>query len=160
MTSELFIKMALDAWYSYIDRTDKLFAGLSDEQLAREVSPGRNRGIYLLGHLACVHDRMLPLLGFEAQRYPHLDDPFHDLPDRAVAVLPPASELRTNWRAVNEALADHFSGMSSQAWFEKHTAVSQEDFSLQPHRNKLNVVLNRTGHLASHYGQLLFLKEK
>ena len=160
MTTELFIKMALDNWNSYIDRTDKLFADLSDDQLMREVSPGRNRGIYLLGHLACVHDRMLPLLEFEAQRYPHLDDPFHELPDRAVETLPPIAELRDCWHAVNEALAGHFAKLKAPDWFERHTAVSPEDFRQQPHRNKLNVILNRTGHLATHYGQLLFLKQK
>jgi hypothetical protein len=152
--------MALDAWFNYIERTDKLFGGMSDEHLQREVSPGRNRGIYLLGHLACVHDRMLPLLEFEQLRYPQLDVPFHELPDRATETLPPVTELRTCWHSVNEALADHFSRMNPQAWFEKHAAIRQEDFRQQPHRNKLNVVLNRTSHLASHYGQLLFLKEK
>ena len=34
---ELFIKMALDAWNIYIERTNKLFDGLSDEQIAAEV---------------------------------------------------------------------------------------------------------------------------
>ena len=58
---QLIIKMALDAWHVYINRTDKLFNELTDEQLVNEVAPGRNTGIYLLGHLAAVHDAMLPL---------------------------------------------------------------------------------------------------
>lgn len=64
MTSEdIFIKMVLDAWHTHIKRTDELFNSLSDEQLMKEIAQGRNRGIYLLGHLAAVHDRILPLLG-------------------------------------------------------------------------------------------------
>jgi hypothetical protein len=61
---EVFIKMVLDAWNVYVKRTDDLFNALSDEQLLNEIAPKRNRGIYLLGHLTAVHDRMLPILGF------------------------------------------------------------------------------------------------
>ncbi len=46
MTSEdIFIKMVLDAWHTHIKRTDELFNSLSDEQLMKEIAPGRNRGI-------------------------------------------------------------------------------------------------------------------
>jgi len=41
----------------------------------------------------------------------------------------------------------------------KHTSVSEEDFAKEPHRNRLNVLTTRTTHLASHYGQLIFLKK-
>ena len=60
----LFVKMALDAWNSELKYTNALLDQLSDAQLMREVSPGRNRGIYLLGHLTAVHDQVLPLLRF------------------------------------------------------------------------------------------------
>lgn len=43
---------------------------------------------------------------------------------------------------------------------QKHSAVSEEDFAKEPHRNKLNLLLNRTNHLSYHHGQLVFLKEK
>ena len=55
--------MALDGWNSQIKRTNQLFDSLTDEQLANEVAPNRNTGVYLLGHLAAVHDGMLALLG-------------------------------------------------------------------------------------------------
>ncbi|HWZ04565.1 MAG TPA: hypothetical protein VNX40_13200 [Mucilaginibacter sp.] len=52
MSNEIFVKMALDAWHGQLKSTDSLLNKLSDEQLMQEVSPGRNRGIYLLGHLS------------------------------------------------------------------------------------------------------------
>jgi hypothetical protein len=155
---ELFVKMVLDAWYLYIKRTDDLFNGLSDEQLLHEVSPGRNRGVYLLGHLTAIHDKMLPLLSLREQLYPELYDPFVLNPDKITADIPASSHLRLYWNQVNTTLAEHFSRITPEAWFQKHNSVSAEDFAKEPHRNKLNLVINRTNHLSNHLGQLVFLK--
>jgi len=157
---DLFVKMALDAWNIQIDRTNKLFDGLSDEQLSAEVAPGRNTGTYLLGHLAAVHDQMLPLLGLGVQLHPDLFEPFVKTPDKSGQAMPPTSHLRACWREVNQALSAALSGLSAEEWFQRHTAVSEEDFAKEPHRNRLNLVLNRTAHLANHLGQLAFLKPK
>jgi len=154
------VKVVVDMWNGRIKEANALIDGLSDEQLMHEVAPGRNRGIYLLGHLTAVHDRMLPLLGFEKQQYPQLDEPFLTKPDKAVAEIPAAQELRTYWKNVNSKLAEHFNKLSPDEWFQKHTAVSAEDFAKEPHRNRLNVVLGRTNHMSSHIGQLVFLKKK
>ncbi len=159
-TEDIFIKMGLDAWHTQIKRTDDLFNSLSDEQLMKEVAPGRNRGIYLLGHLAAVHDRMLPLLGLGNSLYPQLYGPFVESADKAVSDLPAIADLRRYWKEVNTKLADGFSALAPAAWFERHQAVSEEDFAKEPHRNKLNLVINRTAHLANHLGQLSFLKPK
>jgi hypothetical protein len=59
---------------------------------------------------------------------------------------------------VNEALQQNFAAMQPQDWFQKHTAVSDEDFAKEPHRNKMNVLISRTIHQAYHVGQLAFLK--
>jgi hypothetical protein len=36
--------------------------------------------------------------------------------------------------------------------------ISEQDFAKEPMRNKLNVLINRTNHLAYHYGQLRLIK--
>ena len=56
------VALALKAWKTQIDRADKLFGSLSSEEVLREIAPGRNRVLYLWGHLTAVHDSMLPLL--------------------------------------------------------------------------------------------------
>ncbi len=53
MTSEQhFVDAALRAWQFNIDRVEKAFRDLTDEQLEVRVAPGRNRMLYLLGHIA------------------------------------------------------------------------------------------------------------
>lgn len=156
----LFVKMALDAWNTQIDRTNKLINALSDEELQKEVAPSRNTGTYLLGHLTSVHDGILPLFGVGDRLYPQLVDPFIKNPDKSDLPKPSLKELRNYWNEVNEKLTEHFNQLTVDEWFEKHTAVSDEDFQKEPHRNKLNVLLNRTNHLANHLGQMIFLKSK
>jgi DinB family protein len=158
MQQELFVKLVLDSWNSHVSRTDKLFDSLTDEQLQHEIAPGRNRGIYLLGHLTAVHDRMLPLLGFGPQLHPELDVPFITSPDKTVQDLPSATELRAQWKEVNVALDGHIKSLQPADWFARHTSVSEEDFAKEPHRNRLNIIISRTGHLAGHLGQLIYLK--
>jgi len=156
---ELMVKSVLDAWNSRIESANKLFDSLSDDDLQKEVSPGRNRGLYLLGHLTTVHDKMLPLLDFEPQVNPQLDDAFLHKPDKTVSEIPATNELRENWKKINTKLAEHFTKLSPDDWFQKHTAVSDEDFVKEPHRNRLNVLIGRTNHLQYHVGQVALIKK-
>jgi hypothetical protein len=156
---EVFIKMVLDAWNSKVSQLDKLVSELSDEQLMQEVAPGRNRGIYLLGHLTALADSIFPLLGHEKLAL-HLFNPFVLTSDKQTDDLPPVSELRQDWTKVKTALAEKIAAVSPDEWFQKHTAVSEEDFAKEPHRNKLNVILSRVSHVDYHLGQLQFLKPK
>lgn len=152
------VKMLADRWFAGLKNFDTALDALSDEQLQRETAPGKNRGIYLLGHLVAVHDDMLRLLDFGAPLFPELRKPFLDSPDKAVADLPSAHELRTSWRKVNDIIAGKINSMQPNEWFARHTAVSEEDFAKEPHRNKLNILLTRTTHLAYHTGQMVLLR--
>ena len=157
---EILVKLVLDAWNNAISRTDTLINSLTDEELACEASPGRNRGIYLLGHLAAVHDKMIPVLNLGERLYPHLDAPFLDNPDRTVSDIPPAADLRVFWREVNTVLARQIATLSADDWFKKHNAVSEENFVKQPHRNRLNIMVSRINHVCEHLGQMLYLKQQ
>jgi hypothetical protein len=152
------VKLIMDRWKASVHQCDTLLNSLSDEQLMRETSPGKNRGIYLLGHLIAVHDNMLPLLNFGEKKYPELNPVFIDSPDRAHAEIPSVQELRSIWQKQKADMEQLFESLSAEEWFERHTAVSEEDFDKEPHRNKLNIVLTRTTHLAYHNGQLIYLK--
>jgi hypothetical protein len=156
---QIMVKSVLDAWNSRIEGADKMFDSLSDEDLQKEVSPGRNRAIYLLGHLALVHDKMLPLLNFESQHYAHLEDAFLNKPDRSVPEMPSPKEARAIWKTANSRLAAHIAKLAVDDWFQKHSAVSAEDFAKEPHRNRLNVMIGRTNHLQYHIGQVALLKK-
>ena len=159
MEKQYFImQQVIESWNSQLKATNKLLSELSDDQLMQEIAAGKNRGIYLLGHLTAVHDHMISLLGLGETLFPELIPIFIRTPDKTVADIPSAPILRANWTKVNEVLNAHFSKMTADQWLSKHSSVSEEDFIKEPHRNKLNVLLSRTTHLANHIGQLLLLK--
>jgi hypothetical protein len=156
--TDLILKMVFDRWNASVKNCDTLINSLSDEQLQREIAPGKNRGIYVFGHLIAVHDDMIRLLDMGDKMYPELYEAFLKSPDKAVADLPSVAELRKCWKAQCEALQQKFDSLKAEQWFERHTAVSAEDFAKEPHRNKLNIIITRTTHLQYHVGQLVLLK--
>jgi uncharacterized damage-inducible protein DinB len=155
-TEEMLSTAALNSWKLIIGRLDAAIAPLSHEQLQRQVAPGKNRLLYLVGHLTAVHDRMFPTLGLGERLHPELDEIYITNPDRA---LPdPASDLKQAWSEVNSKLTAAFEKLTPQQWLEKHTAVSDEDFAKDPTRNRLAVLLSRTNHAAFHTGQAALVK--
>ena len=150
---ELFLSGALNGWKSNIERADKMFSNLTAEQLLKEVAPGKNRLIYLWGHLTAVHDAMLPLLDFGPRLHPEFDVPFISNPDKAVRSLPSVEEVRKSWNDVNRKLSEGFAGLRAEDWLQKHAAVSDEDFAKEPLRNRFAILLSRTNHLSYHLGQ-------
>jgi DinB superfamily len=149
---------ALNAWKLVIGRFDQSLAALTDEQLQKQVAPGKNRLFYLVGHLTAVHDRMFPLLGIGERLHPELDEPYITNPDRALADPVSASDLKQAWTEVNSKLTAAFERFTPQDWLHKHTAVSDEDFAKDPTRNRLALVMNRTNHLSFHSGQAILTK--
>jgi len=129
MTTETsLIDSALRGWKSNVERADKLFGPLSPEQLEQEVAPGRNRLIYLWGHLAAVNDALLPLLRIGGRLHPEFDGMFISNPDKSVELTVSAQSLKTAWEEINQKLWDGFAKFSTSDWAQRHTAVSEEDF--------------------------------
>jgi DinB superfamily len=156
-TTETTLKMIFDRWYALLKNFDTSINALTDEQLQHEIAPGKNRGIYLLGHMIAVHDDMLRLLDLGDKMYPELFEPFIKEADKAVTELPSAATLRGYWIKQNEVLKQKFDSVAPEEWFQKHTAVTAEDFAKEPHRNKLNIIITRTSHLAYHHGQFVLI---
>ena len=152
--AELFAGTAVASWKQNLDRINAIFAAVSDDDLQKEVAPGKNRLFYLLGHLVAVHDRMLPLLRLGARLHPELDEPFLVKADRAVPDSVSATALRSAWTEVNTALTGAIEALPAAAWLERHDAVSAEDFAKEPLRNRLAVLLSRSAHVQFHTGQI------
>ena len=87
-SQELFVKMIMLSWEAQNSRTTKLFNTLTDDQFLLEVSPGRNRGIYLLGHLIAVNDSLAVTLGLGERLFSQYEDIFLEKP--RVPLLPTA----------------------------------------------------------------------
>jgi hypothetical protein len=151
-------KIALNAWQIQTDRATKFINESSDELLLKEVAPGRNRGVYLMGHLIAIHDGISEILGFGKKAYPDLATIFITAPDKTIDKIPTVSELRVMWTSVHDRLKNEFSTIPADKWFKRHESMTDADFEKDPARNKLSVLANRTNHLAYHFGQLRLLK--
>jgi|SRR3984893_2232419 len=152
-TEKSLIDSALRGWKSNVERADKLFEALLPGQLEQEVATEKNRLIYLWGHLAAVNDALLPLLGIGERHHPEFDGMFISNPDKSVRPTVSGESLKTAWQEINQKLCDGFSKFSASDWAKRHTAVSEEDFEREPHRNRFAVLLGRTAHLAYHWGR-------
>jgi uncharacterized damage-inducible protein DinB len=151
---ELSVQVAVNSWRLIVERASKTLSNLTDDQLLKEVAPGRNRGIYLLGHLTAVHDAMFPILGLGERLHPELDAIFVSSPDKTGAQMPAAGELRKYWDEVNGKLLSQFATLSADQWLQRHYSMSEEDYAKDPTRNRLAVLLSRTNHMSYHLGQI------
>lgn len=151
---ELFVATSINTWNSVISRLEKLLSLLKDDDWQLEVAPGRNRVSYIVGHLAAVHDRLLPMLSLGDRLHPELDEIFIDNPDRTFQDRYSAADLHQSLKAVNVKLTDAIRAMSPAELLARHAAVSEEDFRKEPLRNRLAVIQSRTAHVAFHSGQI------
>lgn len=154
MEQQLFVKMALGAWHLQLGRIEKMFDGFSDDELLQPIAPGKNRVVYLLGHLVAYHDMLGASLGIAERNYAHLDEAFLKNPDNSGFDMPGADYLRNAWADVHDKLDRAFDAMAPGDWFKKHNAVNDADFAADPTRNRLNMLMNRMAHVAYHAGQI------
>lgn len=152
---QLTVKMTVASWKNTVGRADKAFSALTEEQFLREIAPGRNRIIYLVGHLTAINDAMHTILGIGERLHPELDSIFISEPDRASEALPSVPELMRHWTEVNGSLSEKLGRLTPQDWLQRHMAMSDEDYAKDPTRNRLSVLLSRTNHLSYHLGQII-----
>jgi hypothetical protein len=155
-----YIASALHSWTAWTGRLSKVFNSLSDDEMLAEIAPGKNRPVYLLGHLIAIHDAMIPQLRLGEAAFSQYQEIFIKSADRAVEI-PATSELRQNWKDVEARLNPLLQQLTPAEWLERHATVSEEDFAKEPHRNRLAILFSRTSHASYHLGQLmLFPKAK
>ena len=157
-TEEILAATALNSWKIVIGRLNELIEHLSDEQLQRQVAPGKNRLLYLVGHLTATHDRMFPMLGLGKRLHPELDEPYLTNPDRALPDPVSPSDVKKAWDEVNSKLTAAFEALTPKEWLQKHSAVTEEEFAKEPLRNRLAVLTSRTNHASFHFGQAILAK--
>ena len=155
---ETAIQMILSAWKSQVESINKTLSVLSDEDLNAEVSPGKNKAFWIVGHLAAVNDFLFNILELGEKINPTYAQ-FFTKGDVRIKT-PSVSETRKYWADTSTLLTKKMAGFTTDDWFQKHGLVSAEDFLKEPLRNKLNVLLSRTSHIAHHRGQLVLLEKK
>jgi uncharacterized damage-inducible protein DinB len=148
------LDICLLQWDTYNRRTQKVLETLKDENFNKPIVNGGNSPSWLLGHLADTEDALLELFGISKRLYPELNKIYHHEKGSNQTGHLTKEELTIRWKAISEALDKAFKSWSEAEWMGRHTAVSEEDFKKEPHRNKLNVMLSRVEHKASHLGQI------
>jgi hypothetical protein len=132
----------------------KVFDSIRDEDLSSAIVPGGNSPSWLMGHLADTDDALLELFGIRQRLFPELAKIYHHERGTNQAGHLSKEDLNAKWKAIVAELDHAFKGMSERDWLGRHMVVSEEDFKKEPHRNKLNVMLSRVTHKASHLGQI------
>lgn len=150
--------MALLSWNTQVKRAEKVFNSYTDDEFYLPVATGKNRIVYLYGHLAAYHDMLKETLGIGKQNRPDLAVIFLQNPDNPSIKLPPIEELKAHWTEVHGELNTLFDQLSPGDWFKRHNAMTDEDFEKDPSRNRLSVLLNRANHVAYHIGQVVLVK--
>jgi len=151
------VDLIVNQFEGKLQQTTAVFNALGAEAAQLPVAPNRNTVGYLLGHLVAVHDKLLEGLSLGQRLHPEWDGLFL-APQQDGPAYPAYQELLGAWQQVNAALVAGLATLSVADWLSKHAYVSDADFAREPHRNKLNLLLSRTGHLFHHGGQLALVK--
>jgi uncharacterized damage-inducible protein DinB len=148
------LNICLLQWETYNRRMQKVIDTISQENFHKPITPDGNSPSWVLGHLVDTDDALLELFGIRKRLFPELNTVYHHERDTNQKGHLTKEELTSKWKSVLDELDRAFKSMSENEWLGRHTAVSEEDFKKEPHRNKLNVMLSRVAHKASHLGQI------
>ena len=108
-SDEVVIQTAMSSWDQAVNRVGTLSSSCSEEQLLVEVASGKNRILYLWGHLTAVNDAMFSVLRLGERLHPELDAVFIVQPDRSVP-LPTSTEIAKCWECHRRCKNPHKAG--------------------------------------------------
>ena len=151
------IEICLLQWTTYNTRMQKMLDGISTQGFSTAIVPNGNSPSWLFGHLVDTDDKLLDLFGIRSRLFPELEKIYHHERGANQSGHLSKEELIAKWKAISTELEGAFKSWGEKEWMGRHNAVSEEDFKKEPHRNKLNVMLSRVEHKASHLGQIAML---
>lgn len=151
------LDICLLQWNTYNRMMQKSFDSLTDENYFKQIVPNGNSPSWIMGHLVDTDDRLLDLFGIRQRMFPELSTIYHHERGTNQGNHLSKDQLIEKWKAISTELERAFKSWSEADWLSRHTAVSEEDFKKEPHRNRLNVMLSRVEHKASHLGQVAML---
>jgi uncharacterized damage-inducible protein DinB len=148
------LAICLLQWDTYNKRMEKVIQTIDNQNYNTAIVRGGNSPSWLLGHLADTDDKLLELFGIGKRLFPELSSIYHHEKGSNQTGHLTKDEMLAKWKLILAELDRAFKSWSENDWLSRHTAVSEEDFKKEPHRNRLNVMLSRVTHKASHLGQI------
>jgi uncharacterized damage-inducible protein DinB len=132
---------------------NETMGGLSDEDFKTELSPGKNHGVWILGHMIVCDDDFSLYMGKGELLYPEFAETFGQsskiLP---VEDYPPVAELKGWWNKVCLKNKKIYSELKDSEFDEPHALVT--DFEKDFFKTKGRVVMAWQLHQMYHNGQL------
>lgn len=150
---DLFVRMVLLSWQSSHRSVDNFLAKTPVDDFDKEVAPGRNTIGWIIAHLASVNDDLLALYGTGDPVNAEMAKTFRGGQGKVEHAYT-GKQMADYWKASAANINRVIAGFTNEEWFSRHTRISDEDFKNEPHRNRLNVLMNRAGHISYHMGQL------
>jgi hypothetical protein len=133
---------------------------LTDDELRAEIVPGRNHGIWILGHLIASDDDLSLYINKEPILFPELQELFKQGSTvQDISKYPPIPELRQKWQKVCEKNGNVFKQLTDEMLDEYHEMI-QGDPEKDYFKTKEVVIINWTLHQIHMAGQLALLLGK
>ncbi|MBK7156992.1 MAG: DinB family protein [Ignavibacteria bacterium] len=130
-----------------------LLKDLTDEDLRTELSPGKNHGIWILGHLIASDDDFSLFMGTGNPVYPEIQELFGQgsklqPPDK----YPDVKSLRVKWDEICEKNRKIYSELKDEDFDKPHAMIKNYDTDY--FKTKGRVIMAWQIHQAYHAGQL------
>jgi uncharacterized damage-inducible protein DinB len=133
---------------------------LTDEDLKKTISPGRNHGVWILGHLIQSEDELSKYLGKGEYIFPENERLFGQKNKPGpVSTYPDVPELRKQWETVKAKNDKIISEITDAEWDEPHALIEgsiEDDYF----KTKGGCIMNWIVHQTYHIGQLVLLRQK
>lgn len=130
---------------------------LSDDDLKMEIAPGKNHGVWILGHLIESDDDLSLYLGKGPMLFQEYSDLFgQGSVLKSVTEYPPVSLMRQQWKEVADKNLKIYEELNDEELDEPHAMVKgklEDDFF----KTKENCIINWLLHQVYHAGQLSVL---
>lgn len=145
----------------YVDSAgwaDWIISSLSEDDLKKEIAPGRNHGVWLLGHLITCEDDFALFMGKGEITYPAYHDMFaEETKPLPFENYPPVSEMREKWKEMLKKNKKIYDELRDEELHEAQAQLKGEnDFC----KTKEDVAVHWQLHLMYHAGQLGMLVPK
>ena len=132
---------------------------LTDEELRSEIIPGKNHGVWILGHLVASDDTLSEYLGYGPQLFPDSQAYAQTKPLIPVDECKHPRILREEWKKVCEKNEANYRKLTDAELDQPHALIQgnpEDDYF----KTKQGVIINWTLHQVHHAGQLALLLAK
>jgi len=131
---------------------------LTDEDLCKEIDPGKNHGVWILGHLFQSEDELSGYFGKGGYIFPEYESLFGQKNKTALpSSYPDVSFLRKQWETVKAKNDKILSELSDEEWNEPH-ALIEGNLENDYFKTKGGCIMNWILHQTYHIGQLVLLR--